>query len=139
MRKRMILIMILSVALSALLSGCEAEPEGEVSRCRNVSSAVIESAAQGINTDDVTIKSHNAIKSDDFDDVFFVAVELDGPGLEGDGDIAVLSTNNSNEPGTFMAVNSVAQEFFDFPAGDSTDAKVTMSDDGAKQAEECLS
>jgi hypothetical protein len=61
-------------------------------------------------------------------------------GLEGEGEIGVWATNNIEVAGmgAIMVVNEVAQEFSDWPDADGTDAKMTMSDDGAEEARDCV-
>lgn len=78
-----------------------------------------------------------AVKSGDYENAYFVAAELDGPGLNDDGDVAVLFTNRIDEVGVIMAVNEVAKAFFVWPDADGTDADATMERDGAEAAVDC--
>ena len=79
-----------------------------------------------------------AVRSDDFEEVYFIAAEIDGPEVEADGDVGVWASN-SLQPGEglIMSVNALAKEFSEWPAGDSTDANITTSDEGAAEAVAC--
>jgi hypothetical protein len=86
-----------------------------------------------------SLRNAQAVKSKDFDQVYFVAADIQGPGLEGSADIAVWAANRLD--GTsgliLLTVNNVAKEFSDWPDGARSDAKVAMTDDGAEEARIC--
>jgi hypothetical protein len=116
--------------------------EPEASRCEPVSRELLDAIASGLTvTGGGTLSDGAAVKSNDFEKVWFVAAEIDGPGIEGSGDIGVWSTNGdpSGPPsGLIFAVDAVGNEFSDWGDGSSTDAQLSMSDDGATEAEACL-
>ncbi len=108
-------------------------------RCLDVSDyvqgAFIEGLTEGTGA---TLRGFQAVRSNDFQELYFVAAELEGPGLDGDDEIGVWATNDiETYMGSYMSVNGLAQEFSDYPDGDTTDAYVTMSDEGASLAVEC--
>lgn len=91
-----------------------------------------------------SLRDGYAVRSKDFQKVWFLAAEIDGPGLRGDGDIGLWATNappatNSyaEYAGLMFSVDSVAKEFSDWGAGDTSDAQITQFDDGAQEAREC--
>ena len=53
------------------------------------------------------------VKSSDFKKVYFVALEVDGPGIDGDGDVGTWATNSRSGAGLIYAVDPVAREFSD--------------------------
>lgn len=82
-----------------------------------------------------------AVRSQDFERVWFIAAEIDGPGIEDEGEVGIWATNadpDGSSLGTVFAVNGFAQEFSTWPAGDSTDAAITEDDHGAEEARDCL-
>jgi hypothetical protein len=74
---------------------------------------------------------------DDFEKVYFVAAEIQGLGLEGDGDVGVWATNSKRAEGLILAVDGVAQEFSDWGDSDKTDAAIDQSADGVEEARAC--
>lgn len=77
-----------------------------------------------------------AVKSNDLNEVYFVAVEFSGTGM--DPQIGVWATNDLNA-GTIMSVDGTARAFTDWLDGATTDAKLSMRDDGATEAKDALS
>lgn len=132
------LLTLLSVFFLLTLTACSGTTEEKAERCLEVPSSIKANLQEGINTEEVTISKLKAVKSDDYKSAYFVSVELDGPGLEDEGDIATLTTNRLEETGIYMAVDSVAKEFFVFPDASETDAEITMVDDGADESRSCL-
>jgi len=83
-----------------------------------------------------------AVRSDDFELDWFVAVQLQGEGFES-GHIAVFATNAMDEdgedkPGQMFAVGAFANEFSDLGDGGDTQAGFSRSNDGASIAEGCV-
>ena len=85
-----------------------------------------------------------AVRSDDYKKVWMMAAELDAPGLEGIGDVAVWATNQdptrTDEYGLTVRANGIAAEFSDWGAaarpGSPMDFQAT--DDGVAEAIECV-
>lgn len=119
-------------------NGDNQQQEQVSSRCEDVSRDMVESMESGL-TGNVTLSEAAAVKSDDFNKAWFIAAEIDGPGLEGKGDVGVWMSN-SLDPGSgvTMAVDAVAQEFSDWPDADKTDAGASMAHDGARESRDCL-
>jgi hypothetical protein len=117
-----------------------AAPTTVTGRCELVSSAVLNAIAEGLTvTGGGTLRNGYAVKSDDFSKVYMVAADIQGTGMEGDGEIGVWATNSLDGAGLIFAVDSFAKEFSDWGHGDTTDANITASSDGVAEAKECAS
>lgn len=117
----------------------EQKPAEQASRCLDVPEAVVASLNEGFNTEGLTLRNAKAVKSNSFESVYFISADIQGAGLEGEDDIATFATNSlENGGGMFMSVDGVAKEFSVFPDASTTDAKATMSDDGAEQSRNCV-
>jgi hypothetical protein len=68
-----------------------------------------------------------------------VAADIQGTGMEGDGEIGVWATNSLDGSGSIFAVDGLAKEFSDWGDGDTTDANIIQSSDGVSEAKECAS
>lgn len=85
-----------------------------------------------------------AVKSDDFEKVWMMAVELDAPGLKGDGDIGVWGTNedptDTTDFGLTLAANGIAKEFSDWGAAakPGSAAYINPTDHGVAEAAACV-
>jgi len=77
------------------------------------------------------------VKSGEFARVYMVAAEIDGPGLQDDGDVGVWATNSKTPDGMIFAIDGAAQEFSDWGDGDKTDAAIDQSADGVSRAKDC--
>lgn len=107
--------------------------------CTAVAPAVLTSIASGLTVSGGgTLRDGQAVRSGDFRNVWFVAAEIDGPGLERDGDVGVWALN-SLEPGggLILSVDATARAFSDWPDGSKTSAAVSMANSGASAAEAC--
>jgi hypothetical protein len=104
--------------------------------CFTVSSAVLERISQGL-IPGVTLRNGKAVRSGDYRRVWFVAAEIDGPGIEGSGDVGVWATNSLTEGGLTFAVGGMAHQFSDWGHGEDTDAAMSISSDGYREAERC--
>jgi hypothetical protein len=58
--------------------------------------------------------------------LYFVSGELEGPGMEGPGEVGTWASAGT-QGGPLFAVDSIAQEFSEWPALDSTDEGVESS------------
>ena len=115
------------------------KPAEQARRCLEVSEKVVKNyLEEGLNTEGITLLNAKAVKSNDFENVYFISADMQGAGLENEDDIVTLTTNSLEGDGIFMSVNPAAIEFFVFPDASATDAKATMSNDGAKESQTCV-
>jgi hypothetical protein len=85
-----------------------------------------------------SLRAAYAVRSNDFEKVWFIAAEIQGLGMEGDDEVAIWATNippGSGTPsGMIFAVNGFAEEFSVWPTG----SDISGSDDGASEARGCV-
>ncbi len=96
---------------------------------------VSERISSGIQSDLLADK-WAAVRSHDFKSVYFVAGHLSGPGVD---DSALWATNRLEDGGLTFSVDALAKEFSDWGGGGTTKAEMTIGDDGASQALDCIS
>lgn len=149
-------LVALAVTFALLLSCSDDEPpfpEGEDtpasvevsasinggSGCVAVDAALLAAIADGLTIDGGgSLRNGQAVKSADFENVYMIAADLQGPGLDGVADIGVWSSNSLDSGGgIILAVDSIAQEFSSWPAGDTTSFNVTSSAHGVAEARAC--
>lgn len=77
-----------------------------------------------------------AVRSDDFKKIFFIAVPVRTEGVE--TTTVFASTYLESGGGLIWAVDSMADTITAWPNGEETDAKISMYDHGASEADDCL-
>lgn len=145
-----LLIMIVWMFGGMLFGGGDVNPSSQVvqnktTQCLSVPSVVVEWIEGGL-VDNSSLKNVQAVKSNDFNSVYFVSGYLQNPDLGDTGTIATFSLNNitfddSSRGRLVLAIDDVAKEFSeDWFHGDRTGAQfhITMSDDGARESQKCL-
>jgi hypothetical protein len=138
------------LALSLILAACGGSsgsehasprpPAARNARCLTVPAVDVDAIETGLSANEVgsTLRFAQAVKSNEVANVYFVSANIEGPGLEGTDDVATWATNKLTGGGLIFAVDPVAQEFSDWTHGDTTDANLTMSDDGADLSQDCV-
>lgn len=142
--------LITAAAVALILSGCSSDTgaddttsaaeEPAPSRCEDVApglaKAILRGAEDGVGK--LEPGAAAAVRSEDYDKVWMIAVRFSGAGV--DDEVGVWASN-SLDPGNgvIMAVDGFAQEFTVWPDADKTDAAMSIADDGADQAVECVS
>lgn len=119
--------------------------QGE-SRCIPVVKQLLRQIESGLATDgEGRLRDQSfAVKSRDYEKVWMVAAEIDAPGLEGIGDIAVWGTNEDpskkGSSGLIIRANGLAAEFSDWGAAaqEGSAADLNPTDDGVAHAEACV-
>jgi len=144
MRRLRTLAAVALIALPFLAGGTLAQtPKPAHERCIIPDQPVIDWIELGLYPDDGTHLRHVwAVKSDDFENVWFVAADLEGPGMEGDGEIAIWATNalaSDGKPqpdggGFVWWANHMAEEFADWPHGQLNEFEEY---DGMDDAKDC--
>ena len=84
-----------------------------------------------------TLRRGYIVRSNDFDKVFMVGAEIDGPSIKDRREVGVWATNSKTGNGLIFAVDGMAKEFSDWGAGDKTDAQIDQTADGVDEAKEC--
>ena len=97
-------------------------------RCQAASPALLEAIQAGLPT--IQLEGGWVVKSDDFSSAYFIASRTD------DGS-AVWVSNRDDGTGLIYSVNTEAEQISDWGSGSSTDARFSMSDDGAVEALDC--
>ena len=136
-------LVIVGMLVPGNLNAQDPTPKPEHDRCIIPDQAVIDWISLGLYPQDGTYLRHVwAVKSDDFENVWFVAADIEGPGMDDDDEVAIWATNaltREGKPqpsgGGFVWSNSgFAKEFSDWPTG-----QVSMLEDydGRDEAEDC--
>jgi len=130
------IILVLVVLLASV--GCNGGGSEQASRCQSVPAQLTQAIEQGLTiTGGGLLGEASAVKSNDFESVYFVAAMLRGEGM-GDDAIGLWATNDLDGNGMIYAVDAIANEFSDWADGRATDAAFSVSDDGAQEAIDCL-
>lgn len=108
------------------------------SRCEDVPDFIVQRLEDSLNTEGITLRNIKAVKSNDFESVYFISADLQGPGLEGENDIATFATNKLDYSGLTFSADYVAKEFSDWPLGSTTKFNISMSNDGAQESKDCV-
>jgi len=116
-------------------------PPPFLARCLDVPKDMVDAIATGLTVDgggSLDATTAQAVRSGDFQKVYFIAAAIHGPGM-GDHSIGIWASN-SLEPGKglIMAVGGFAHQFSDWGPGETTDAKVNQLNDGAQDSAKCV-
>lgn len=104
------------------------------SRCVPVTGELLDAIATGLQVSGGGSLEHGqAVRSNDFNSVYFVAARIKGAGLDASS-IGIWATNDLAADGPFYAVDGYAHQFSDW--GQSKD--VSQFDDGAQEAKSCV-
>lgn len=107
------------------------------SRCEPVPDQILQNLAVGLVDRDTSLRAGQAVRSRDHPKMWFVAADLQGPGLEGENEIGIWATNSidPNNPQGFIGAEATAREFTDWDTGG--DNPFSINDDGIALSEEC--
>jgi hypothetical protein len=84
------------------------------------------------------VKSVFAVRSKDYEKVWFVAAEITGPSIQPKQAIGLWAISGDLEaPKITLSVDGFALQFSDWGDGTKTDAQLSQFDDGAQEAIEC--
>ena len=128
-------LMVLVVAMILAACGSGAGPDS--ARCSPASDTLLQGIAEGLTVDGGALASGYVVRSEAFEEVYMVAAEIDGPGLEATGDVGVWATNDPAGGGTVLSVDDTAQERSNWPVGSESNEELTIMADGAMEAEAC--
>ena len=140
--KGCLLIIAASIVIVIVLSRSGSRQEAAptpASACVRVPPVVVSAIASGLNVDKATLNNAWAVRSTEFQRAFMVSAELDGPGLDGPGDIATWTANALDSTvGMILAVDNVAHEFSVWPFARETRAEINMSTHGVSASRACV-
>ena len=106
------------------------------SRCQPAPAILLDSIAEGLTVDGGGgLRNGWTVRSNDYQQAYFVAAEITGPGM--DGTVGIWVTTDPSNPGLIFAVDTFAKEFSDWGDGGSTDAAFSQASDGAREAKAC--
>ena len=133
----------IGLAVGIGISACTtaADPSGasrapDSSRCEAVPAHTVLAIEEGLTVNGGgSLRAARMVRSADFERVWFVAADLQGPGLNGPADIGVWATNNQGATGSsYFAVDGVAKEFSDW--GDAG-GRFSLAADGVRESRDC--
>ena len=106
--------------------------------CEEVGPALTEALATSLTVQGGgTIRGARAVRSNRHNNAYYVAAEIDGPGLESAGDVGLWATNSLTDPDLLYTVDNVARAFSSLGDGRSTPSAFSASDPGAVAALAC--
>lgn len=105
--------------------------------CLDVRPAVGKAIAKGASGVKIQPGDVAAIRSPDFDEVYFIAMRF---GADGGEDAVGVWASNSLTPGggLMMSVDGYAKQFTEWPDASKTDAAISGADPSIKDAKSCL-
>jgi predicted small secreted protein len=107
-------------------------------RCRKAPRGVVAAIADGLTVRGrATLRNAYAVKSKDHRNVYFVSADVQGPGQEGDDDVATWATNKLAAGARIYSVDSRARKTSKWNAGAAAGVRLTMDADGAEEARDC--
>jgi hypothetical protein len=132
------------LALAVIITACSAssapgsvEPpsasaEQPSSRCEPASAALVSAIEAGLTvTGGGSLSNAFIVRSGDFENVYFVAAQIEGEGMG--GAVGVWATNGPNGDGSIFSADAFAAEFSDWGDGPG----FNLSDDGLAEARDC--
>jgi hypothetical protein len=153
-RRSLILVLFLTLAGCASEQAEDAAPEEEeptaeqgASLCESVRPWLKRAIASGLTVQGGgTLGKAAAVRSDDFEKVWYVSAVIRGPGL-GTDTIGTWATNRdpsaAENPGLIIGADAIAREFSDWGAAASEDSPagqvIGLDNHGAQESRDCLS
>jgi hypothetical protein len=149
-RKTLVIAVLVLLGFLYLLIRCTAQQSSDgsavptsapaASRCVPASTAQMAAIRAGVKGEASynDVRSGWAVKSKEFQNVWFVASKIYGPNAEnGVGPGVWAISGNPSSPGLTLSVGGFANEFSDYPDAGKTQAQMSMSSDGAQEAKQC--
>jgi len=132
---------VLLALLIMTLAGIACSTSAISSRCVPATQQQLQRIRVGVKAIETTndVLSGFAVKSNDYNNVWFVAAKIHGTGIESNIPPGVWALNGDPEDTAAgaMSVNGYALSFSNWADGPKSDAKTTMSSDGAQEAYDC--
>jgi hypothetical protein len=113
-------------------------PTAESARCIPADTNVTTPITNKLTVEGAHIDYGRAVKSEDFERMYFLSAELEGSGLDGRDDIATWATESIGGSEPIYAVDNVAKKYSDWRDGAKTKFKLSLSQDGARESRDCV-
>jgi hypothetical protein len=129
------------------LAACGGDDEGEgvatapvtaaaASACEFATTDVLTPIGNKLVPDGLRVSDGRYVRSEDHDTLYFVSAELDGPGLEGKGDVATWATPSVGGAEGIYAVDDLAREHSGHSSAEEIGA--SLDDHGAQESRDCV-
>lgn len=131
MRLAVVFILVLGV------TGCGSSEADGKADCLEVSGGMTKAILSATNTTPLKLVAASAVKSSEHNKAYYIAIRFTTRGVDDDEGVWA---SNSLDPGSgvIMSVDAIAKEFTDWPDASTTDAAMSSTDQGAKDALSCL-
>lgn len=142
-RHPIITILLILIILPAIIRPFVHSKPPDLTRCLQVPERAVEALSEGIEKG-ITVRGAQAVKSATLSngkEIYFVAVDLQGEGINDTVDVALFATRSGIEDDNtvgFISVDALAIEFSDWGPSAGTKLEIDNSQDGASLAEECV-
>lgn len=115
-------------------------PRAATDRCTSVPPALVDQIATFIKPETgATLRGAQAVRSKDYQQLWFVAADLEGPGLDGDDQIVLVPIAQLTAgDGHLFGVGGFAKEFTDLRRGEKSSFHFSYTDEGVHEAESCV-
>jgi hypothetical protein len=134
---------VLAAVVLVIATGCGSNEEAaplppepiDMSRCLDVSPAVVTAIETGLDVPGNSIRGAQAVRSSDFKRIYLVTADLEGDALEATDDYATWATNRLDGSGSYWAADPGAEEFSDWgPLPNGT----AIGTDGYEESHDCV-
>jgi hypothetical protein len=132
---------IWEISNSGNRGGTKETAQEALARCENVSDVYVQNLASGITVPGISLRDVQGVQSKDYKQVWFIAADIEGPGLSGSSHIGIWSTSSiiapevSGRANDLYAVNDLARQFTEW--GLDVKLPVSKDADGISQATAC--
>jgi hypothetical protein len=130
--------------ISVLVVGILGTPVNAATKCLTIKNWYPTEILSGneSGTGKLTLVSAAAIRSSDFNNVYFVAVKFKATGVGNQTGVwavnGKLPQKVEDLSGLTLAINPIAQKFTVWPKGNKTNAKIALNDRSVAEAIKCL-
>lgn len=104
--------------------------------CEPATTAILTPIANRLTVQDGRLRNGFYVRSERRPGIYFVSAEVDGAGLEGDGDIGTWATEDVGGSGAIYAADSLARKHSNLRDARQA-ANVTLDDEGLSESREC--
>jgi hypothetical protein len=129
------LMTLAAAAISLAALGCSVNSSTAI--CETPSPTLISALEADLTTEgDSTLRGTQAVRSKDYDEIWFVRAEIQAPGWEGDEDFLTWAVNDLRNPGMITPVGGTREFTTGGLAGGLSD-RFSIADNGVMEAKNC--